>query len=41
VKPRDEHSACVDEENNLMIVFGGFCEGERKAEHVVDYQGCR
>ena len=29
VKPRDEHTAVVDEENSLMIIFGGFEEGER------------
>lgn len=35
VKPRDEHTACVDEENSLMIIFGGFCEGERTNEIVI------
>jgi N-acetylneuraminic acid mutarotase len=29
VKPRDEHTAVVDEENSLMIIFGGFEDGER------------
>ena len=29
VKPRDEPTACVKEENSLMIIFGGFCAGER------------
>lgn len=29
VRPRDEHTAVVDEENSLMVIFGGFEEGER------------
>jgi N-acetylneuraminic acid mutarotase len=29
VKPRDEHTAVVDEENSLMVIFGGFEDGER------------
>ena len=35
VKPRDEHTATVDEENSLMIVFGGFEDGERTNETIV------
>jgi len=32
IKPRDEHTAVVDEDLNLMIIFGGFIEGERTDE---------
>ena len=32
IKPRDEHTAVVDEELSLMIIFGGFIEGERTNE---------
>lgn len=36
VKPRDEHTAVLDEQNNCMVVFGGFEEGERTDE-IVSY----
>jgi N-acetylneuraminic acid mutarotase len=29
ITPRDEHTAVVDEDQNLMIIFGGFKDGER------------
>lgn len=32
VKPRDEHSAVLDESSGTMIIFGGFAEGERTNE---------
>lgn len=35
VKPRDEHTAVLDETNSSMIVFGGFEEGERTNDTVV------
>jgi hypothetical protein len=35
VKPRDEHTAVVDEENSLMIIFGGFEDGERVNSTVI------
>jgi N-acetylneuraminic acid mutarotase len=35
VKPRDEHSAVVDEANSAMVVFGGFEEGERTNETII------
>lgn len=35
VKPRDEHSAAVDEPNQTMVVFGGFEDGERTNETII------
>jgi hypothetical protein len=29
VKPRDEHTAVLDEPNGTMVIFGGFEDGER------------
>lgn len=36
VKPRDEHTAVLDEASNSMVIFGGFEDGERTNE-VVSY----
>lgn len=35
VKPRDEHTAVIDEANSAMVVFGGFEDGERTNETVI------
>jgi len=35
VKPRDEHTAVIDEANGTMIVFGGFEDGERTNETIL------
>jgi len=32
VKPRDEHSAVIDEGSNSLVIFGGFEDGERTNE---------
>jgi len=29
VKPRDEHSAVIDEVSNSLVIFGGFEDGNR------------
>lgn len=34
VLPRDEHTAVVDEANSMMVVFGGFQDGERTNETI-------
>jgi N-acetylneuraminic acid mutarotase len=35
VKPRDEHTAVLDEANSSMVIFGGFEEGERTNDTIV------
>jgi hypothetical protein len=32
VKPRDEHSAIIDDVSNSLVIFGGFEDGERTNE---------
>lgn len=34
VKPRDEHTAIIDEGSNSLVVFGGFEDGERTNETI-------
>lgn len=35
IKPRDEHTAVIDEHTQQMIVFGGFEEGSRTNDIVI------
>ena len=39
IKTRDNHSAVIDDNNQQMIVFGGFIEGDRNNEVIIyDFQ---